>query len=66
MAIPAAIIEVIRLAKEQEAAEAKLETLKASKSEYQTLIAGLNEQITDQQSIVAAARIALKAAANKI
>ncbi len=63
MAIPATIQEVIRLANIQSIEELKLETLKSRKSEIQSELALINDQITTQNPIVVAARQALKAAA---
>lgn len=63
MAIPATIQEVIRLANIQSIEELKLETLKSRKSEIQSELALINDQITTQNPIVIAARQALKASA---
>lgn len=63
MSIPATIKEVIRLANIQSIEELKLETLKSRKSEIQSELALINDQITTQHPIVVAARSALKAAA---
>jgi len=63
MAIPATIQEVIRLANIQSIEELKLETLKSRKSEIQSELALINDQITTQNPIVVAARQALKASA---
>lgn len=63
MAIPATIQEVIRLANIQSIEELKLEALKSRKSEIQSELALINDQITTQNPIVIAARQALKASA---
>lgn len=63
MAIPATIQEVIRLANIQSIEELKLEALKSRKSEIQSELELINDQITTQNPIVVAARQALKASA---
>lgn len=66
MTIPVEIQEVIRLAKIQEIEEGKLDTYRAQKADHQAAIAELNTQITNQVTVVQAARAALKAAAQSI
>ena len=66
MAIPQTIIDLIKLAKEQEVAEDALELLKAKKIEHTNAVSLLNEQILTQTTAVQNARAALKVAANKI
>lgn len=66
MAIPQTIIDVIKLAKDQETAEKAFEQLKAKKVELLDNVALINEQITLQSAAVQAARQALRVAASKI
>lgn len=66
MAIPQTIIDVIKLAKDQETAEKAFEQLKAKKVELLDNVALINEQITLQSTAVQAARQALRVAASKI
>ena len=66
MAIPQTIIDVIKLAKDQESAENALELLKKQKAEHAAAIALINEQIATQTVSVQNARAALKVAASKI
>lgn len=66
MAIPQTIIDVIKLAKDQETAETAFEQLKAKKVELLNNVALINEQITLQSAAVQAARQALRVAASKI
>lgn len=66
MAIPQTIIDVIKLAKDQETAETAFEQLKAKKVELLNNVALINEQITLQAAAVQAARQALRVAASKI
>ena len=66
MAIPQTIIDLIKLAKEQEIAETTFEQLKAKKAELLDSIALINDQITQQTAAVQAARQALRVAASKI
>lgn len=66
MAIPQTIIDVIKLAKDQETAETAFEQLKAKKVELLNNVALINEQITLQTAAVQAARQALRVAASKI
>lgn len=66
MAIPQTIIDVIKLAKDQETAETAFDQLKAKKVELLNNVALINEQITLQTAAVQAARQALRVAASKI
>ena len=66
MPIPQTIIDLIKLAKEQEIAETTFEQLKAKKAELLDSIALINEQIATQTVSVQNARAALKVAASKI
>lgn len=66
MAIPQTIIDVIKLAKDQETAETAFEQLKAKKVELLNNVALINEQITLQAAAVQAASQALRVATSKI
>lgn len=66
MAIPQEIQDVIRLANIQQTEESKLDAYKADKATHQSAITELNAKISDQQTIVIAARADLRAAAAKI
>ena len=66
MAIPQTIIDVIKLAKDQETAETAFEQLKAKKVELLDSINLINDQITTQVAVVQEARSALRLAASKI
>ena len=66
MAIPQTIIDVIKLAKDQETAETAFDQLKAKKVVLLNNVALINEQITLQTAAVQAARQALRVAASKI
>lgn len=66
MPIPQTIIDLIKLAKEQEVSEYALELLKGKKAEHLSAIALINEQIATQTVSVQTARAALKVAASKI
>ncbi len=66
MPIPQTIIDLIKIAKEQEVSEYALELLKDKKAEHLCAIALINEQIATQTVSVQTARAALKVAASKI